>query len=108
MYGVSEYELTILGATTVHKAKVVANGIVANIVIQAEGSWRSTDVIVVLPESLRPSAEQFISGSVSYNASDDFVDAPAPFSIGHDGNVRQRWTINPVGYVYLHSTYIIA
>ena len=108
MYSVSEYELTILDATAVYKAKVIANGIVANIVIQAEGSWRNTDVIAVLPESLRPSTEQFISGSVRYNESGNFVYAPAPFSISHDGNVKQRWTTDLVGYVYLHSTYIIA
>lgn len=104
IYTVTEHNLAVQGATRVYRSSASANGVICNIVICADGAWRSTDVIAVLPEKLRPSTEQFINGDVVM----DGVTAPAPFAINTNGIVRQAYSQNIVTTVYIRGTYIIA
>lgn len=104
IYTVTAHSLAVQGATRVYRSNASANGVICNIVICADGAWKSTDAIAVLPENLRPSAEQFVGGDVVKNG----VNAPSAFAINTDGIVRQAYSQSAVTTVYIRGTYIIA
>lgn len=103
IYTVTTRSLVVQSASRVYRSGVSANGVIGNIVICADGAWKSTDTIAVLPENLRPSAEQFINGDIVK----DGVAAPAPFAIDTDGRIRQAYSQSAVTTVYIRGTYII-